>query len=271
MVEDWIMDLRLQGRSPATIRSYRSCVSTLPETLTARSCRSWLAQFEIRKPATRYQKYSAASAYCRWLVAEGELEANPFDNIPRPRVPEPVLQPVTPAMLKKMLDRLDRPGFLAARNRAILLVLAWSGLRLAELHSLTVSVLDTETLSVVGKGDKPRDVPIPGDTLSALRRYARARRRQPYAELDALWIGRQGQLSMAAIYSLIVRLSEQCGYEDVTPHSFRRGFATTWLDRGGSESSLMSLAGWTSTQMVRRYTKAHRARLAADEFRRVVG
>lgn len=271
MVEDWLTDLRLQGRSPGTIRTYRQGARTLPASLTPRSCRAWLAQFEKLSPATRAARYTAASAFCRWLVEEGELASNPFERIPRPSVPVTPLPPVTPAMLRKMLARLDGPGFHARRNRAILLVLATSGLRLAEIQSLTVAVLDAESLSIVGKGNRPRTVPVAAETLSALRRYARARRHHPYASLEALWLSRQGAMSCDMIYKMVTRTAAACGFANVTPHSFRRGFATTWLERGGSESSLMALAGWTSTQMVRRYTEHERARLAADEYRRIVG
>lgn len=270
MVEDWLTDLTLKRRSPSTIATYRRVLRTLPEELTPRTARAWMATGKL-SAASQAQRYVAAASFCKWLVAEGELDANPFERIPRPQVPVVPLRPVSEEMLRAMLNCTSGSSFAERRNRALLTVLAYEGLRVAELASLGVGVLDAETMTVVGKGDKTRTLPIATEARSALLRYGRARRRHRYASLDALWVGERGALGVNAIYKTVVTIAGQAGYGNVSPHSFRRGFATNWLERGGSESSLMALAGWTNPNMVRRYTAHQRERLAAEEFKRLLG
>jgi hypothetical protein len=55
----------------------------------------------------------------------------------------------------------------------------------------------------------------------------------------------------------------------VSPHQFRRGFGINSLERGGSESGLMRIAGWSSTEMIRSSVAGQADRLAHDEMRKL--
>jgi integrase len=68
-------------------------------------------------------------------------------------------------------------------------------------------------------------------------------------------------------------LERRCKAADIgviSAHQFRRGLATQWLARGGSEIGLMRVAGWSSTRMVDRYTRARDEELALAEAVRVL-
>ena len=88
---------------------------------------------------------------------------------------------------------------------------------------------------------------------------------------DALWTTRSG--TPLTGHGLKTRLRKLAERAEVTwtSHDSRRGFATEWLRRGGSEVGLQAAAGWTSTAMIARYTRTHRQELALAVARRLFG
>ena len=68
---------------------------------------------------------------------------------------------------------------------------------------------------------------------------------------------------------LIRRACRRYSNGTISPHGLRRYFATQWLARAGSESSLIRLCGWTSGAMLRTYTAANTDALALTEYRRL--
>ena len=65
---------------------------------------------------------------------------------------------------------------------------------------------------------------------------------------------------------LIRRACRRYSNGTISPHGLRRYFATQWLARAGSESSLIRLCGWTSGAMLRTYTAANADALALTEY-----
>jgi integrase len=68
---------------------------------------------------------------------------------------------------------------------------------------------------------------------------------------------------------LIRRVARRYSKGTISPHDVRRFFATEWLRRGGSESSLVRLCGWRDDSMLRTYVRAHADVLALAEYRRL--
>jgi integrase len=69
-------------------------------------------------------------------------------------------------------------------------------------------------------------------------------------------------------YSLTRQAVEK--HSGFTCHALRRAFAVRWLAGGGSESGLMRIAGWSSSEMIRTYVRARADELAQDEMRRLL-
>ena len=67
------------------------------------------------------------------------------------------------------------------------------------------------------------------------------------------------------IYQMIARRGRRCGM-DAWTHRFRHHFSHTWLDRGGAEGDLMELNGWSSPQMLRRYSASARSARARRTY-----
>jgi integrase/recombinase XerD len=198
--------------------------------------------------------------------------------------PPHVAEKPVPVFTAQELSRLERAcvgrSFEQRRDAAIIAVLLACGVRLAELARIRYDPdnpyrsdvdLQEREITVCGKGRKTRTVKIGYDAARSLDRYLRVRARHPLARRPELWLGasNRGPLTASGIYQVIVRRGRQCGVE-VWPHRFRHHFSHIWLDRGGPESDLMELNGWTSPQMLRRYGASARSARARRTYDRIM-
>jgi site-specific recombinase XerD len=169
------------------------------------------------------------------------------------------------ALLKACAGR----QFADRRDTAVIWLLADTGIRRSEAANLTVADIDlpSRTVSVMGKGRRPRMVRFGPKTAQALDRYLRVRDAHARAEEARLWLGASGRrFTDEAIRQMLERRGEQAGVK-VHAHQFRHSFAHRHLANGGHEGDLMMLAGWKSRQMLSRYGAALAAERARDNYR----
>ncbi|MFD4337208.1 tyrosine-type recombinase/integrase [Streptomyces anulatus] len=154
--------------------------------------------------------------------------------------------------------------FQAVRNHAIIRVLT-EGLRSDELLNLRVQDLDLAngTLIVVPlKMDRNsldgRVIPLQPKTVKALSRYLRMRAaHRRAAKDDWLWLGtrNRSRLLYQGLYAMVKKVAEDAGYDPsgISPHCF----CHTWCDdlkaEGVSGEHIMTIRGWKSPAMLRRY------------------
>ena len=103
-----------------------------------------------------------------------------------------------------------------------------------------------------------RTVPLTDRAVVALGRWLRLR-----------GVGSGSLWSVQDPYQLVRRAVRQHSKGTLTPHALRRAFAVRWLSKGGSETSLMRIAGWSSLIMIRTYIAARADVIASDEMRRL--
>jgi len=121
-----------------------------------------------------------------------------------------------------------------------------------------------------GKGGTGRFVPIGPAAVETARVYLALRYRHRLAHARDLWLGERGRrFGYDGLSRALRRRAQRAGIEGFHPHKLRHTAAHRWLARGGSESGLMAMAGWTRTDMLVRYTKARAMERAAHEARRL--
>ena len=145
--------------------------------------------------------------------------------------------------------------FLGSRNRAVILVLLDTGVRLSELTGMKVADINDDTgfIRVLGKGRKERVVRIGKVARKALWRYLIYR---PHKDTNALWVSEEGRpMYNSAVQSLIKRLKERAGISGSgNTHRFRHTFALSFLRTDRNVFNLQYLLGHSDLEMVRRYT-----------------
>ncbi|OBB46773.1 recombinase XerD [Mycobacterium sp. 852002-51961_SCH5331710] len=215
-------------------------------------------------------RLAALRAFARWLVDDGEIDADPLAGIQPPKIPTKVVEALTDDQLRALLAACKGKSFRDRRDEALVRLMAETGLRASETVGLTVDDVDLQRgLATVckGKGAKGRVVPFGAQAAAALDRYIRLRRSHQHAKRDELWLGVRGPLGYFGLNDTLRDRAEQAGVGGFRLHLLRNTYATRWLRAGGSEQGLMSVAGWSSRSMIDRYTGASAAERAAAEAR----
>lgn len=238
--------------------------------LTRHAISAWLAELSERVDVeTVRTRLRGMRRFCRWLVAEGELDKPPTEGVEMPAPSEKVVRVFTDDEIRRMLKAcavprgrtsgFDRRIFDGRRDELVLRMLLDCGLRVSELVGVELEhlELDQEVVYVVGKGSRPRAVPYGARTAQALDRYMRQRIAHPRARTSKnLLLGERGSLSADGVRWRLELIAEESGVPDVHPHAFRHTFAHRWLSAGGQERDLMRLAGWRSESMLAVYARS---------------
>ncbi len=163
-----------------------------------------------------------------------------------------------------LADEAVEPWVLA-RDAAVLTLLYGAGLRISEALSLRrgdAPTAEGDALTVTGKGNKARMVPILPAVVVAIESYLRL---CPMA-LPAngpLFVGvRGGPLSPRLVQLTMERLRGALGLPaSATPHALRHSFATHLLGRGGDLRTIQELLGHASLSTTQIYTAVDATRL----------
>ncbi len=269
-------------RSPHTVRAYVAAAERL---CAAHGLDSWeaaarteahhLRSFLAARRAEGLTNASAArelSALKAFIAFAREQAGDPDPAAPRlrgPRLKKGLPRPVTPdeaVNLADLVDSLAGESWIGARDRAVLLLMYGSGLRIAEALSLTGrdAVLG-DMLQVTGKGGKQRLVPVLPITRAAVAAYVQACP-WPLSARQPLFRGAKGgPLSPGMVQKAMAQARRALGLPDTaTPHALRHSFATHLLTAGADLRSLQELLGHVSLGSTQIYTQVDSASLLAN-------
>lgn len=205
------------------------------------------------------------SAVRGFLAFVGGDEAR-VARVKGPRVKRGVPRPISPDEAVALADDVAedaRLPWVGKRDWAVLMLLYGAGLRVGEAMALTGAVLPLgEVLSVAGKRDKTRIVPLLLQVRSAIDDYI-AVCPWPMVPDQALFRGaRGGPLSAALVRRAVRGARGRLGLSDrTTPHALRHSFATHLLGRGADLRALQELLGHASLSSTQIYTAVDAAHL----------
>ena len=229
--------------------------------------------------STVHHYFTTLRVFFNWCVVEGFLGQSPLAKIKVSNPKLKVVQPYSSEEIAKMLDVCDfdfqhNARFLGSRNKAIVLMLLDTGLRVNEIGNINLEDIDTERgwIKVRGKGAKERVVRIGTAAQKALWRYLMHR---PNTQKEQLWLTEEGvPLRPNGIQMVVKRLKQGAGVTSKgNCHRFRRTFALNFLRVDRNPFNLQYLLGHSDLRMVRHYTatlgmedalKAHEKASPAD-------
>lgn len=213
-------------------------------------------------PTTICRKISALRVFGKYLVREGVLTTNIFEEIVMPKKPKFLPKFLTVDEAFSLIDGINGEDFLSLRNRAIYDLLYSEGLRVSELINLNMKQIDLKGsfLRVLGKGNKERVIPIGIKALENLKKYLNVREKMGFVDKEYVFVNvRGGKLNARTIQKDIKRFSPK----DITPHSLRHSFATHLLEGGADLRSIQELLGHESLSTTQRYLHLNFDKLSA--------
>lgn len=222
-----------------------------PAEVTARHVRAYLAELAGRGKADRTIADHARGirVMVRFWLAEGYLPA--AITITIPKVPKKRLPTLDAESLAAVLAACHTP-----RNKALVMFLADSGLREAEVIALNWQDCDIQTGLVrvhKGKGGKARSAVVGAATRRALLAYRRTlKNHEDGAPMFQARGG--GRFKSRGVQHVFAKLQKLTGIR-VTAHAMRRTFAILSLRAGMDLLHLQALGGWEGLEMVRHYAQ----------------
>lgn len=240
---------------------------------------------ELSTRITRYgkapEKSSTATTFrhlqqwFKWLVNNRTLTVSPLMGLKAQQATRKPVPLINADHLKALLAGCDNT-WEGRRDEAIMRILIDAGPRISELVGMDIADVSTahRTIRVQGKGTngaiKLRDLPLGSKTLLALGQYLRMRDRHYKAGNPELWLSRnQNRYTSKGIAVMISRRCQEAGVPHINPHKFRHTFAHLFRKNGGQAHELMSVGGWDSESMVRRYGESAIAEEARETHRRI--
>lgn len=296
---DWLADRRVtaRGDTQRTEQAYRNDLALVAERILRSQGRTddagfamsrlSIAAFDVASvrgalaqlaadgyaEATRARVTSTVRGLYRWLTETGLIDGDPSARLPRWRARERLPSAFSVDELRSILAAAATPDPAAKpavrwprRDRALVAVLAGSGIRASECVGLAVSALTrnpASRLRVHGKGGKTRTVPVPQEVVDAVDDYLadRGEKLTSPGPHDPLFVRTNGRaLTRQSLYYLVDRWAARAGVDrpdGEAVHAFRHTYARGLVDNGVPVTAVQQLlghAGLNTTQVYLRMT-----------------
>jgi site-specific recombinase XerD len=216
------------------------------------------------KPKTIHFRLQNLYAFFRYLVKENVMGSELLERKIRLRIPQPLPKAICTPDIKRLLSVIDR-----TRDRAIILTLLRTGMRIGELLSLRVNDVDlVERTLKIYQGEKNsigRVVYLSNDACAVLDLWLKKRNpRKSY-----LFYGRSGPLSYTGVRAQFVKYLERAGLagKGYTLHCLRHTFATDLLNAGMRLECLQQLLGHSNIEVTRIYARLTDATREKEYFK----
>ena len=267
---DYLRDVR--QLSQHTLENYRRDLASLQRYCEASNrrtagdldeadIRAWVSQLHRRGLAgsSIQRSLSAARSFFNYLGRVNGHPRNPAASVQAPRKPRKLPRTLDADQVNRYLDFED-DGPTALRDRAMAELFYSSGLRLAELGSVNINDIDRSArlLTVTGKGNKTRTVPVGGAALEAIDQWLTVRPQTPGDDdaARALFTSNRGQrISVRNIQARLKLQGRKSGmHQDVHPHMLRHSFASHMLESSGDLRAVQELLGHANISTTQIYT-----------------
>ena len=268
-----------RGLSPRTLTAYRRDLDNFqqellsleladPGRVSEHHVRALIARLHRQGLGTRslQRQLSAIRSFYRWLMKEGQCGHNPAVPVRAPRSQKKLPVTLDPEAVTQLLDiKEDTP--LAIRDKAIMELFYSSGLRLSELAGLRWDQVDHSSglITVTGKGNKTRVVPIGSYASAALEKWRKARGNFAGFDEPHIFVSNRGKpISTRNIQARIRHWARHQGLpQQVYPHLLRHSFASHMLESSGDLRAVQELLGHADISTTQVYTHLNFQHLAS--------
>jgi integrase/recombinase XerD len=225
---------------------------------------TWVAELGML-PSSQSRVISGIKTFFAYLVLEGIIKTDPSSLIQSPKLSRKLPDVLNIHEINQLIEAIDHSSLNGMRDKAILEVLYGCGLRVSELSDLRISSIhaENEYISIIGKGDKERIVPIGQIALKYISIYlteVRVHLDIKKGHEDYVFLSRLGKrLSRISVFNIVKSLVLAAGIrKSVSPHTFRHSFATHLIEGGADLRAVQEMLGHASITTTEIYTHLDR-------------
>ena len=278
-IEKWIEYLEsIKGYGLNTVDAYKRDVSEFfsfcydmkletapPDKYVIREFLSYLSKKELSRP-TVARKISSIKNFFKFLLKNNMILSLDLSIFKSPKLKRSFPKSIDAELVAKALKSLtdnSNDYWINLRDRAVMLLLYGSGLRISEALALKrKEAPNSDWLRVLGKGNKYRDVPLLPIICEGVSDYLDACPFK-FKDDDPLFLGKRGgPLSPRIIQRRVEGLRYELGLPShTTPHALRHAFATHLLSGGADLRAIQQLLGHSSLSTTQRYTDVNETEL----------
>lgn len=268
------LDAYLRDINKIKVFALENLQDATPENISYEQIQEYLFQNSKQKYSERSQArwVSSIKSFFNFLVEEEIREDNPTSLLEGPKLGIYLPDTLSVQDIDKIIKVVDRNSILGQRNHCIIEVLYGCGLRVSELVNLKISNINFKEnyLSIDGKGDKTRFVPIADFTAEIILNFLKESRSNIKIKKkfeDFVFLNQRGSaMSRVMVFIIIKDLAEKANInKKISPHTFRHSFATHLLQNGADLRYIQEMMGHSSITTTEIYTH-----LQTEELRDVI-
>ena len=205
------------------------------------------------------RKISSLRSFYKYLIKKSIVDKNPMLKVIAPKIPKRLPDYVSKTDIATLFDSIslgDTYG--ESRNYIVMLLLYNTGMRKSELIGLTEESIDfaQQRVTVLGKGNKQRIIPVTNDLLSKIRKYIQIRNQSFESRKSSLLLTDKGKIMYPKlVYNIVNRiLVSMATNTKKSPHILRHTFATHMANNGAELNTIKELLGHASLAATQVYT-----------------
>lgn len=285
ILKKFIVSKAVEGLSKKSLETYKTVINAFLlatnkyiQDITTDDIRVYLAYKKMNRTSGNYLNLirRSLSSLFQWCVDNEELSQNPVRKIKSIRTEKKIRKPFTEDEMETL-----RCFSKSLRNKAIIEFLYSTGCRVSEMCNADRSDVDFEIgkVTVLGKGNKYRDVYLSSRCKAILKKYLNSRE----DPIPALFVSNpenfgngslkrypKGRLSPSGVECMLRALGKKCCIDNVHPHRFRRTAATLALKRGMPIEQVQKMLGHESIETTTIYAQTNMTDVQASHNKYII-
>ncbi len=225
--------------------------------------RSWIVSMMDNGISSRTinRKLSSLKSLYRFLIREDIVKVNPVTKVIPPKSAQPLPVFVDKKGMDLLFDKVEfEQGFVGSRDKLILEMFYFTGVRLSELIEMTDANVDLsqQQIKVLGKRNKERIIPIDMVFIQSIRNYIGTRNKEvgQSGPVSFLFLTESGNKMYKKLVYRIVNsyLGKVSTLTKKSPHVLRHTFATHMLNNGANLNTIKEFLGHSNLAATQIYT-----------------
>lgn len=265
-LNEYINHMRGNKKSEGTIHEYVrnltdvfTAINKDEEAIAYEDIENYKLSIASLSSSTINTRISALKSYYKFLMQRRYVEVNPVEYVECPKVKNKEKIPLTGEQVRAMIAKTSN-----VRMEAFIMALATTGMRIAELASVTIDDYNNRvgnTIIITGKGDKERRVTFPDEAIACIDKYIWTERGIHAAKTgtNLLFVSNQGTaLAAGNMGEQLKKIAKEAGipqWDKVCNHLMRTTCATLALRNGVELPTIQKMLGHSNINTTTRYAK----------------